>query len=191
MAPRKPEEFEKIRLKTDEKIRHAALQEFSCKGFFNTSIRDIAKAANISTGLLYNYYKNKEDLALAVLNTAFEKIDHAISSDDSNAPLNQAISNFIELLIQQNDKIRLLAQMGIQKEKFEFLNEQTHQKYLLSVKQFENHLTALKYPNPALEAKLLVATLDGIAFESLLMGEKIDLQELKIQLIKKYTSDEN
>src|SRR5690242_18325436 len=50
------------------KILEAALPLFAEKGFDGTSNRDIAEAAGIkSTGLLYWYFKSKEDLFNALL----------------------------------------------------------------------------------------------------------------------------
>ncbi len=40
-----------------------ALKLFSTKGFYNTTIPDIAKAMSMSVGNMYNYFKSKEELA--------------------------------------------------------------------------------------------------------------------------------
>lgn len=50
-----------------EKIRKAALQEFFDKGYKSATMRNIALEAKIPTGLIYSYYKNKEELFYAVL----------------------------------------------------------------------------------------------------------------------------
>lgn len=47
-----------------EKIRKAALQEFFDKGYKSAAMRNIALEAKIPTGLIYSYYKNKEELFL-------------------------------------------------------------------------------------------------------------------------------
>lgn len=43
-------------------ILKVALDEFYSKDFKSATMRDIAKKANIPTGLIYSYYKNKQDL---------------------------------------------------------------------------------------------------------------------------------
>lgn len=53
-----------------EKIIHESLRLFSLKGFLSTSIPDILEASNASRGGLYNHFKSKEDLFLAVLDEA-------------------------------------------------------------------------------------------------------------------------
>ena len=44
------------------KIESVALRLFTRQGYHGTSVREIAEAAGISIGNLYNYYRNKEEL---------------------------------------------------------------------------------------------------------------------------------
>jgi AcrR family transcriptional regulator len=60
--PRAKKQFDAMRSATKEKIWKAGLQLFSHKGLAATSIHDIATQAGISVGLMYHYYKSKEDL---------------------------------------------------------------------------------------------------------------------------------
>jgi len=53
-----------------EKIVYESMKLFSLKGFLNTSIQDIMKNAGTSKGGLYNHFKSKDDLFLAVLSEA-------------------------------------------------------------------------------------------------------------------------
>ena len=52
-----------------EQILDAALEVFSRKGVYATRIADIATEAGIAYGLVYHYFKNKEE----ILNTIFEQ----------------------------------------------------------------------------------------------------------------------
>lgn len=64
MPLRDDREFEQRR----QQIITGALQAFSAKGFDRASNRDIAEAAKIgSPGLIYHYFKDKEDLLYQVL----------------------------------------------------------------------------------------------------------------------------
>ena len=51
----------------EEAILEAALKIIKNKGFHRARMSDIAKAANISYGLVYHYFKTKEDLFEAIL----------------------------------------------------------------------------------------------------------------------------
>jgi len=50
-----------------EEITAAALQAFAEKGYAATRVDDVAKRAGVSKGLLYLYFKTKEDLFKAVI----------------------------------------------------------------------------------------------------------------------------
>lgn len=50
-----------------QQIAEAALRVFSTKGFQKATNKDIAEEAGISPGLIYHYYKDKEDLFLSLI----------------------------------------------------------------------------------------------------------------------------
>ncbi|TFZ45626.1 TetR/AcrR family transcriptional regulator [Stenotrophomonas maltophilia] len=62
-------------------ILQAALQCFLVKGFHQTSMRDIAQAAGVSLGNLYNHFPGKEAIILAV----------AVAESEELAPLMQQL----------------------------------------------------------------------------------------------------
>lgn len=43
------------------------------KGYSNMSVKDISSKACVSTGIIYHYFKNKEDLLLQVIKESFRK----------------------------------------------------------------------------------------------------------------------
>lgn len=54
-------------------ILDSAVALFTSKGFQATRMEDVAKKAGISKGLTYFYYKNKEDLFMALTKKAFDQ----------------------------------------------------------------------------------------------------------------------
>lgn len=52
---------------TREAILRRAAQIFTDRGFFDPQMKDIAEAAGISRSSLYRYYRDKTDLAMAVI----------------------------------------------------------------------------------------------------------------------------
>ena len=67
-----------------QKILDAASSMFERKGFSDTSIADIMKAANLGVGTFYNYFKTKEELLLTLLKNLAETLDGAIESGKNN-----------------------------------------------------------------------------------------------------------
>lgn len=53
-------------------ILDAAARLFAEKGFHRTTTKDIAEAADVSEGTLYNYFENKEDMLLGIMSRLVE-----------------------------------------------------------------------------------------------------------------------
>ena len=62
---------------TQEKVLATALEQFTRKGYFNTSMRDITRESGVSTGSVYHYFKDKEGVAAALYQSLIERMrDH-------------------------------------------------------------------------------------------------------------------
>ena len=59
---------------TREYILHAASHEFLEKGYKEAALREIAKQAGVTTGALYGYFKNKEELFGALVDEPYHAI---------------------------------------------------------------------------------------------------------------------
>ena len=53
-----------------ESILSVARQEFLCKGYKETSMRNIAQKANVGLSNIYNYFKNKDEIYKTVVTPA-------------------------------------------------------------------------------------------------------------------------
>lgn len=81
--PRSPKDNENIRAARREEIFRAAGRVFAKKGFAATKIADIAAEANLSHGLLYHYYRSKEEVYSALFEEILSKrplMDESIAS---------------------------------------------------------------------------------------------------------------
>ncbi|TYP71957.1 TetR/AcrR family transcriptional regulator [Paenibacillus methanolicus] len=78
--PRTPQENDRIRHAAKENIRSAAIEIFIEKGYHDAAIDDIAKRAGVSKGLIYNYYKGKEELLAEMVKTRIEDITHVMQT---------------------------------------------------------------------------------------------------------------
>ncbi len=66
-----------IRSNMDNKkeiILKAAIKVFASQGFFGARTREIAKAANLSEGTIYNYFENKEDLLKEIFESIWKNL---------------------------------------------------------------------------------------------------------------------
>ena len=72
MSPRTEEANQHIREEQRERILEAAKAIFAHKGFSETKMSEIAAAANVSYGLAYHYFANKEAIFSTLLQYALQ-----------------------------------------------------------------------------------------------------------------------
>lgn len=64
--------------KVAEDLKEAALIEFMAKGFEKANLRSICERAKVTTGALYFFYKNKEDLFDKVVEPTIQNVSDEI-----------------------------------------------------------------------------------------------------------------
>ena len=79
-----------------ERIVSAGLELFCEKGYYNTNTAEIAKRAGVSTGIVYSYFKNKNDILAAVISAFSRKLQTtvrtALESFDFNLLMQPEVS---------------------------------------------------------------------------------------------------
>jgi TetR/AcrR family transcriptional regulator len=64
-----------------EEILLAAEKVFAAKGFFPTTMSDIAREAEFGTGTLYKYFKSKEELYFTLIDEKVEEINRLVKAE--------------------------------------------------------------------------------------------------------------
>jgi AcrR family transcriptional regulator len=64
-----------------EEILMAAQKVFAAKGFFSTTMSDIAGEAEFGTGTLYKYFKSKEELYFTLIDEKTEEINRLVRAE--------------------------------------------------------------------------------------------------------------
>jgi AcrR family transcriptional regulator len=59
-------------------IVRAAVKLFSAQGYYTTTIQQIAREAGVSTGLVYQYFRDKDDVLLLALMLVLDSYEHEI-----------------------------------------------------------------------------------------------------------------
>ena len=72
----------KHELNTREKILNAAKREFLDKGFAGTNVRAVAQRAGVTTGALYNLFKNKDGIFEALVGGVFNEFLNILAYND-------------------------------------------------------------------------------------------------------------
>lgn len=74
-------------------LTRAAYKVVSRKGYYNFTVRDIAREAGLSTGLVHYYFKNKDDLLVSVLRVMNENLSFYLAKalEQTNDPKEKLI----------------------------------------------------------------------------------------------------
>jgi len=192
--PRTKEQFREIREKTKQNIIDAALKLFAQRGYYGTSIADIAKEAGVSKGLAYNYFKSKNELAEAIFSQLyifFDQYDKLFAEvTDPYELLELMIKGTFEHLRENEEFWKLYTSFALQWEvsdKMKMLFEEIEKKYL---KKMENVFKKIGLKNPKAESYFLGAMFDGISIDYLLDKDKYPLKSIERLLLRKYSKEE-
>jgi len=122
------QEIEIIQAKaeTQDEILLAALKLFATKGYFNTSLTDIAEAAGIkNTSVIYHHFKNKQMIASQLYANIFDSLN--ISIDDirrKNQRSSEQLRGIVDLFFKLTDDAPEIMQFVLILKLNEFLPEE-------------------------------------------------------------------
>jgi AcrR family transcriptional regulator len=91
---------------TRRRILDAAVQMFRRRGFEATTTRDIADAAKIATGTLFNYFPTKEDIVIFLATETLAKARVNFASQSACSELEEELFAFIAAELRQLKPLR-------------------------------------------------------------------------------------
>jgi len=189
MSPKTQTQNKQIRAKSKHRIMEAAFKLIATNGYESTSIAMIAKAAEVSKGLLYNYFESKEALVKALVVGAMEEGDELIKRlmhAEPKVALKNIFHWFFNEIRERPDHWKLITELTFKIEKFDFVHKIVTSKMTEYVGYIEGLLVKTGHKNANSEARLIAAILDGIGFHALIMLDEYPLVEMEEYLINKY-----
>ena len=188
--PRTPEQYEEIRNEKKRVIMNAALELFANEGFHATSISKIAEKANISKGLMYNYFSSKEELLAEIINAGFHEFIDLFDQNKDGILTDEEFVFFINTLfvvLHENVSYwRLFYSLLLQPSVFQLMGPKINEWYVPLIQSLEKYFQDKSFENPKVEALMFGSLLDGIGFHYVMNPEIYPVKEVKQHLIKKY-----
>ena len=192
--PRTSEENERIRKLAKENIRAAAMDVFIERGYHAASIEDVAKRAGISKGLMYNYYKGKEQLLAEVVRTRMEDIDRVMKEasalPEPSAQLKHIVDGALDGVKAKPKLYRFYLHLQTQPEEdhvlakySQMLNDEMAKQYEVQCEMF----TKLGAENPRIRSIHFSSSLHG-AMLLLSIYPDFPVQKIKEQIIEQFCS---
>ncbi|MCG8701326.1 MAG: TetR/AcrR family transcriptional regulator [Bacteroidales bacterium] len=190
MSPRTKQQYEELREERIAQIVEAALELFANKGYEGTSISQIAKEANMSKGLMYNYFNSKEALLKYILdNVVDEMTDLFDPNHDGILELHEMkgfIIDFFKLLKEKRHFYHLYFQVALQPTVFKLIEKRIEDMLKPLIEMTTVYFTEMGFENPVAEALIFGSIMDGAAFDYVLKPDLFPIEILQEELIKRY-----
>ncbi|MEA1986278.1 MAG: TetR/AcrR family transcriptional regulator [Candidatus Marinimicrobia bacterium] len=188
--PKTKNQYKKIREKSRKTIVNVAMELFAKYGYHNTTISKIAETANISKGLIYNYFKSKDELLEYILFQSFTGIDKSISLNKDEKDPKEKLEIFIHSLFDslKNKKTIWKLYTSI------MLLPELSSKFTDIMNSYNNIFQPLLvelYPDSSdeeieLELIFFGAFIDGIIYDYVIMTDNFPLNKIEKKLIERY-----
>lgn len=109
--------------KRRENIRDSAITLFALEGYEGTTIKNIAEAAGVSYGNVFNYFEDKQQLFLAAVVDPLEEFSEQVldfnpDAEDSIAELKETIAKHIKLFSRIKNYLTIVVQVVGQPHRF-------------------------------------------------------------------------
>lgn len=191
--PRTSEENDRIRRETTQLILATALSLFCEKGYYSTSIDDIARQAQISKGLLYHYFKSKEEVLAALVEVRINDVLVVMNAAAAKKTPVEQIRHIVEGALadmrRQPEVFRFYLHLFTQprldpvvaKYTQKLMDEQARQ-FKVQTKMFE----ALEVENPMQRSLYFSSTLQGIMLMYSTYPKSFPLNQVKTQVIAEF-----
>lgn len=190
MTPRSNEANEALRAVTRQRIIEVALSLFADHGYEATSVRMIAHEAGIAQGLLYSYFPGKDGLLRAIFQQSIEYVRRSFQAVEGPGSAEDQLARFIRasfaILRRTLSFWRLSYGVRMQAAVLSALGTDAQEWTAEIAARLEAHFQCLNVPDPAVEAAILFATIDGVAQHYALSPDDYPLAAVVNALVARY-----
>lgn len=188
---RSPETNELLRAATRDAILAHALRLFARHGYDRTSIRMLAASAGIATGLVYSHFASKDDLLRAIFDESVRDVEASFAAAGA-APPERRIEALVRAAfdgVRRHEEFwRLSYGVRMQSAVLAGLGD-TFQQWASRIRAtLEGYFRESGVDDPALDAAVLFATIDGVAQHYVLDPDRYPLDAVAARVIARFGS---
>ena len=179
---------DKAKKKSSIGIQKTALKLFGKYGYNGTSIRMIAKEAEISLGLMYNYYDGKEGLIKSIFETNILDFSKDIKtiSENGSFEFKHLIDGIFNSIESRRSFWKLVYSIKMEEPLNQVLSKDLLKVQDAFITQIAHILKQYKLSNLDTEAYLLYSVIDGV-IHNYLANNKFPKEEILKLLVFKYS----
>lgn len=186
--PRSEAQNETIRQESRKRILEQALTLFAQHGYDRTTVRMIAQGAGIAQGLLYNYFRSKQEVLRALFEQSMSKVFESFALVTDQPPerkLETLVRGSFALVQRDRDFWKVSYGVRMQSAVLAELGPSLSM-WTDSVRLgLTAILTEAGIAEPDLEARILFALIDGIA-QHLVLDPDYPIEAVTSALLRRY-----
>ncbi len=190
MAPRSAEQFAEIREERKRQILEAALHVFAEDSYHGSSMAAVAKRAKVSKGLIYNYFKSKEEILISLVVDVFDEVmDHMdlnLNEPLTKASFTQVIEKSVDEVVKNPQRWKLYMSLSFQPDVTPILMAQMMPKIQPFMIAVNNYFMGKGYEDPMTMMRYYSAILDGVQMHILLDPENFPVEKVKQMMIDQF-----
>lgn len=174
-----------------EQLINIATKLFSERGYENTPLSVVCEKANVSKGLISHHFKSKDGLLREIFLRTTKLIVEINAIDKINQNPYEQLVELLEGFFTQLQADKLFFQFNmnvmVQPNTRAVLDDLIKERSSFILKKTKEIFDKIDANNSLIKSHLFIAELDGIAFNYLGIFEEFPLEEIKNQIINRYT----
>lgn len=190
MSPRTTAQLEVLRAERRESILDAALHVFAEEHFHSASIGQLAKRAGISKGLVYTYFKSKEDILVSLMIGMFDRLADEFGMEGSPEPTRELMLHYVDVsfaVVQREPQYwRLFFGIIIQPEVVALVLDKMMERATPYMTVVSSYFNRHGHENAMARMRYFSAVIDGIQLHLMLEGDAFPLEPVKQMLINEF-----
>jgi AcrR family transcriptional regulator len=191
MSPRTAVQNQEVRALTRAKLLNAALELFASRGYASTPVDAIADAAGVSAGLLYYHFDSKTDVLHAIFEQSLADVQATFAAADREPAAIDRVPALLRsagaIVPRHRSFWAVWYGLRMQHDVLKGLGPSVTQFTAAIVRTLERYLRAIHWPDPAIEAQLLFAQIDGMCQHYVLDPDHYPLDRMIERLVERYT----
>jgi|GEM_PF-1275976 len=176
---KKSDDMKKTKEITRKKLLESAAHEFSIHGYEESSIDDISINAGYGKGTIYNYFKNKQDVFLSVIQSSFNNLVESIKEsikdiDTTEEKLKEAIKTDVRYVINNSSLLMTIIREAYipDEERSQYVIAETSTIFELYLSLIEDGIKEGCFPeetNPVLSASAIMGMCENLSLSNVLL----------------------
>lgn len=175
-----------------DQLLEIATTLFSEHGYENTPLSLVCEHAKVSKGLISHHFKSKDGLLREIFSKTTDLIKEINAIDKINTTPNQQLTALLESFFEQLKVDRLFFQFNmnviVQPKTREILNDLIQERSSYILEKTMEIFRQLDAKTALVKSHLFIAELDGIALSYLGIYDDFPLDQIKEEVLKKYSN---